>query len=692
MWVTPLLVLAVGLLATAAVAWFLGRTLIAYRRADLQEEAANTREAIEKRIDTYAALLRATAAMFSTGLPVDHDSFRRYARAIDLGDQYPGTLGIGFSLRITPEEVPGVEADIRRTIPSFRIWPPGPRDEYHTIPFLEPLDERNLRAVGYDMFTDERRRAAMERARDTGLPASTAPLRLVQESDDDPAPQPGLVIYAPVYRADPQTVEQRREQLVGFAYAPLRAGDLLAGVLGPGHMPMEIYDGDPDAGGSLLVRGPHPPITRSGELLTHPINVAGRPWTLRFGSPPDLPFVWPYTLAVAGTGAGISLLLFALTRSEARARDAAERTAEDLRASRAALAASEERFRVALKNAPIVVLNIGPDLRVRWVSDLPGGAGPETVVGRPIAELVPPEDAAAALAPLEEALRTGAGSRFEFSLSARGGARTYDVTVEPLRGPRGEVTGLTAAAVDISGRKQAERDLARHARELARSNAELEDFAYVASHDLKEPLRGMANYARFVLEDSGHRLPAEDTARLESITRLSQRLYELLDSLLEYSRVGRGELALAPVDFNRVAAEVLESLRPRLEEEGVAVELRPLPTIRCDAVRAGQVLSNLVVNALKYNDKPRKHVEIGAVGNGRSTVLFVRDNGIGIAPRHHESIFKMFRRLHPRDRYGGGSGAGLAIVQKIVQRHGGRVWVESTPGEGSVFYFTLGHG
>lgn len=166
----------------------------------------------------------------------------------------------------------------------------------------------------------------------------------------------------------------------------------------------------------------------------------------------------------------------------------------------------------------------------------------------------------------------------------------------------------------------------------------------------------------------------------------------LIDSLLHFSRVGRVELSTRPTDLNELVRAALESLQITLREEKVEIRVpRPLPTVRCDRVRVGEVFHNLITNAIKYNDKPAKWVEVGCQeAAGRPTVFHVRDNGIGIPQKHHEAIFRIFKRLHGRDKYGGGTGAGLTIVKKIVARHGGRIWVESRPGEGTTFYFTLG--
>jgi light-regulated signal transduction histidine kinase (bacteriophytochrome) len=247
-------------------------------------------------------------------------------------------------------------------------------------------------------------------------------------------------------------------------------------------------------------------------------------------------------------------------------------------------------------------------------------------------------------------------------------------------------------------------ELSRLSRALARSNTELEAFSGTVGHDLKEPLRGIQQYTSFFLEDHGDSLDPESREQLQSVTWLARRTQGMLEDLFDYSRLGRLELAWGEADMQEVVEEVLATLSARLEEGRVEVRLpRRLPRVACDAVRMRQVWANLVSNAAKYQAAEPHWVELGFLGpgeprpgaadrSGAPYVFFVRDPGIGIPPQFHEAIFEMFRRLHPAQAFGGGSGAGLAIARRLVRLHGGDLWVDSAPGQGSTFYFTLGRG
>jgi PAS domain S-box-containing protein len=274
-----------------------------------------------------------------------------------------------------------------------------------------------------------------------------------------------------------------------------------------------------------------------------------------------------------------------------------------------------------------------------------------------------------------------------------------------VSGTRDEDSGrLSIIVTDLTVQKRSEameraeaearahREMAeRRAVELARSNADLESFAYAASHDLKEPVRGIANYAQFLLSDYREQIDDEGRAKLQTIVRLCMRMHGMLDALLECSRAGRTQLHRGPVCMKEVVREALDSIDTLVKEHAGEIRVQSDECrVLCDRDRLGQVITNLVSNGLKYNSSDTKTIEIGwhPPKDGMVT-CFVRDNGIGIEPRLQERIFGLFRRLHARDAFGGGTGVGLSLVKTIIEQHGGRVWVESEKGAGSTFYVTV---
>lgn len=230
--------------------------------------------------------------------------------------------------------------------------------------------------------------------------------------------------------------------------------------------------------------------------------------------------------------------------------------------------------------------------------------------------------------------------------------------------------------------------------ELQRSNEELDSFAYVASHDLKEPLRGIYNYSYLLLEDYEDSLDEDGSRKLNMLMTLTKRMEKLIDALLHYSRLGRKDLIIETIDIEKTILQGIKPLLDVSQEEKFDVKIvTKIPPIEGDKILVEELLMNLITNGLKYNNNVAKLIEIGCLTNpsiSYQPILYVSDNGIGIQDQHRDIIFHIFKRLHTQKQFQGGTGAGLTIVKKIVDRHGGKIWIESTYGEGSTFYFTLG--
>jgi PAS domain S-box-containing protein len=241
---------------------------------------------------------------------------------------------------------------------------------------------------------------------------------------------------------------------------------------------------------------------------------------------------------------------------------------------------------------------------------------------------------------------------------------------------------------DITDRKKAEAALHEAHEELKRSNAELEQFAYVASHDLQEPLRMVASYTQLLARRYDERLDSDAREFMSYIVDGASRMKQLIEDLLAYSRVGTRGIAFANVSAEGALRRALFNLRGGLEEAGAAVTHDPMPTLPADEVQLGQLFQNLIGNALKFRSQANPKIHIVVTESAPEYTFEVRDNGIGIEPQYFERIFMVFQRLHNKGEYPG-TGIGLAICKKVVERHGGRIWVESRPGEGSSFFFTL---
>jgi PAS domain S-box-containing protein len=261
--------------------------------------------------------------------------------------------------------------------------------------------------------------------------------------------------------------------------------------------------------------------------------------------------------------------------------------------------------------------------------------------------------------------------------------------VHPWHDAGGRVAGILVFSEDITHRKQAEQERERLISELQRSNAELQQFAYVSSHDLQEPIRMVTSYVQLLQKRYRGKLDEKAEMYISFIVEAAHRMSSLINDLLALSRVGRRERMLMPVETELVVKEALDNLRVAIEESGAQITKELLPAVMGDALQLLQLFQNLIGNAIKYRKKdepPRVHI---TVERKEDQWLFgIHDNGIGIDPQYHDKIFVIFQRLHQREEYPG-TGIGLAICQKIVENHGGKIWVESKTGAGSSFYFSL---
>ncbi|PYP70949.1 MAG: hypothetical protein DMD36_05105 [Gemmatimonadetes bacterium] len=370
----------------------------------------------------------------------------------------------------------------------------------------------------------------------------------------------------------------------------------------------------------------------------------------------------------------------------------ARKRAEPLRSRRrsaleTASPPGEARFRAMVESVPhgvVMVDGSGEIVFVNRQTERLFGYAREALLGQPIERIVPtrfrerhPEFRATYFAD-PQARAMGAG-RDLFGRRKDGTEIPVEIGLNPIETDEGLF--VLASVVDISARKRAEE-------ELRRSNEELERFAYVASHDLQEPLRTVTSYVQLLARRYRDKLDADAGEFIEFAVQGAMRMQRLIEDLLAFSRVGTRAAALVPTDANAALDAALENLKAAAGEAGATLTRGPLPTVLADPVQLGQLFTNLVGNAVKFRGTEPPRVQIGAERDGTQWVFRVRDNGIGIDPQYFERIFVIFQRLHGRNEYPG-TGIGLAVCRKIVERHGGRIWVESEEGGGATFSFTL---
>ncbi|OHC74618.1 MAG: hypothetical protein A3G18_00900 [Rhodospirillales bacterium RIFCSPLOWO2_12_FULL_58_28] len=576
---TAWVVLLLSLMLTG-VAWYVSSYFVVQRANDhFLFEAANVRSIISKRMMEYEVILRGALGLFIASDNVTRAEWRTYVGNLDIERIFPGVQGIGFSLFINRQDKDAHIAAIRAEgFPDYAVFPEGDREIYTSIIYLEPFNERNRRAFGYDMFSEPVRRAAMQRACDAGNMAVSGKVKLVQETAIDV--QHGFLMYLPLYHKNVpvETVEQRRAALQGFVYSPFRIKDLMRGILGFGASPVgfEIFDGDAMTDETLIYSSHesgrvHP----SGHALSqnNPLLIGGHRWTLHIYDLPDridrggavLPAI------VAGGGIIVDLLLFYIITS-----------------------ISTRRREIA--------------------------------------------------------------------------AMAWEMTKE-LR--------------------ESHKIIDNKANALENVNAELRQFAYVASHDLQEPLRMVAGYVELLRRRYQDKLDGDADEFIRFAVEGATRMKNIIDDLLNLSRIDNRPHEWTIMDMNEAVNAALINVDRSIREADAAIIVGKLPTMAADGGLLTQVFQNLIENAVKYRHPDRRpEIHIGAAQEGTDWIFSVRDNGIGFEQEYADRVFIAFQRLHGRSKYQG-TGIGLAICKKIIERHGGHIRVDSEPGTGSTFRFSI---
>lgn len=687
----------IALLVTGLLVASAASAIRRQERSTFDNEVARTLDAVDQRIRTTTSLLRGAAGLFNAHEQVDARAFRAYVDTLDLRERYPGILGIGFTRHVPAAAVAQFEARVRASgMPEFRVWPAHPRDEYHSIEFLEPMDERNSAAIGYDMYTDPVRRAAMNAAREQGDITASGKVTLVQEIDEHK--QSGFLLYMPVLAAtrNEQAHAPRSRPLHGFVYSPLRMDDLLEGVRGTGAtlVDYEMFDGT-QADPAALLR-----TTRVAAAEQVPrfsadrvIDVAGRPWLVRFHSRAEqhaLSQGWlvPW-LALAAFAS--SLLLARLSWSQVSARSAAESAALEQRDLANALHQEREWLRGTLTSIGdgVVVVDAGERVvLMNPVAERLTGWSHAEAEGRPIDEVVRVN------IPSDEGLNTGSllGDQAsgevvqgEVMLHEREGTlRPIDHSSAPIVDPSGTLAGAVVVMRDATERHRVEA-------ELRGNDRRKDEFLAILAHELRNPLAPICNSLELLRRQPGTELAEHARAVAERQARLMVRL---VDDLLDLSRISRGAIALQrqPLALTTVLDTAVESSRPLIEGRRHRLQLGPIdPELRIDGdcARLAQVFTNLLNNAATYTE-PGGEIRIAARREADQIAISVRDNGMGIDPATVPHLFDMFVQAERSLERSGGLGIGLTLVRQLLQMHGGSVEVNSAGrGTGSEFVVRL---
>jgi PAS domain S-box-containing protein len=675
--------------------------------AQFHNAVGNLASLVKLRLTGFDIPLRGGASLFAALKWPSPEHWRNYTDGLALQARFPSLTGLGFAAYADPERLARLQLLVRDSGNGrFSVYPHGRRPQYGAIVYLEPRTPENLLAVGFDIYSEPVRQAAMRAAMDSGQSRLSGKVHLVQDSGK---PVPGLLLYSPVYDTamPPADLAERRQTLKGWVYAPFRVETMLQSAIAParGSARMRVVDVTDPAQVVLYADGDIGTVNTFTHSLQ--LSVYGRSWRFDFFSGPEAAaapqLVALNKLLVAGIGA--SLLLFALAWMLASTEARAQRLARDMTNS---YRRSEQRFRNAMQYSAIGKALL--DSQGRIVESNPAFAG---IVGRAAGDLVDVplsrllddrEDDPMHTSQLASGL-DGSGDVVRTTRLLRrhdGELRTVQLTFAPVPNEPGNDVVRLVQVDDVTERMRAEAAVqalnrtlearvAARTRELSEANRELESFAYSVSHDLRAPLRAIEGFSRILGERHAAGLDATGRDYLERVRKATARMAELIDALLKLSRIGRSGLNVTDVDLSELAAEVGASLADAEPDRHVALHVQPGMLVRGDRALLLTLLDNLMGNAWKFTrDQASPRVEVGMERDDAGTAsFFVRDNGAGFDEEYSGKLFRPFQRLHTQDEFPG-HGIGLASVKRIIERHGGQVEASGAPGQGATFRFSLG--
>ncbi|MEO6169729.1 MAG: CHASE domain-containing protein [Lysobacter sp.] len=672
-------------------------------RAMFASEAEEMADQLRQRMVNLELVSGGGISLFASVARPTPEQWAGYVDAMELTHRFPAVAGLGFTGYLRQSRVQDLQEEWANAgWGALQVRPQSGRERLAVVLYLEPKSVANKAVIGFDMYSEPVRRAAMEAAMDTGEPRLSGAVPLVQGAGRH-ASDIGLLLYRPIYRHGerPSTVEARREAIIGWVYVPFWIDDFVNEVLGRTQVNFRIDDLTDGAPKRL---GSWGPAAEDSPAFTHVVEFDnyGRRWRVAFDSPP-IAVAAPSLRGlqnILALGLFASLLMYAIAwmmaRTESRAQSIARRLTEEYRHS-------EERFRTAMEYSAIGKALLDGEGRIVQTNGAFGtivGVAPVHLEGRRFDELFEAEaEGKSAHSPPHSA--DGDGIRRETRRLHREGGepRHVQLTYAPMPGgaDMDDVVGLVQVE-DVTARIRAEARVralnrtlearvALRTRELSHANHELEAFAYSVSHDLRAPLRAIDGFSRVLVERYGDALDESGRDYLGRVRKAAGRMGELIDALLKMSRVSRGGFKNERVDLSRMAEEIIEELRAGDPERSTSVETVVGKGLSAegDTALLRNLLGNLLGNAWKFT-RNREHALI-EFGQADGT-FFVRDNGAGFPQDYVHKLFRPFQRLHAQEDFDG-HGVGLASAKRVVERHGGVISAEGAEEGGATFRFTL---
>ncbi|WP_312842036.1 CHASE domain-containing protein [Stutzerimonas nitrititolerans] len=651
--------------------------------------------AIEQRLIDHEQILFGAAGLFAASGEVSRAQWRAYVERQQLADRYPGIQGVGFSKVVRASERDAHEQSIRAEgFTDYRIQPEGERPVYMPIVYLEPFNDRNRAAFGYDMYAEPVRHQAMRQAASTGKSRISGKVVLRQETHGKV--QAGVLIYVPLYHpAMPlETAEQRMNALLGFAYSPYRMDDLMEGILGAAdlNLSLRIYSGPTQQAEQLLFASKEHAPGDAAHSQDVQLSIYGGTWTLHMESLPAFESGFSANEGlVAILGAGISLLLFFLISSLAfrqrRAEILAGQMTERIRENKRALQLSEERLSLALKgsNDGLWDLNLAADTfyaSPRTWHMLGYQPGELRLSTRLWEQVLVAEDLPRTRAQLAQTMLSRL-DQFTSELRFRHkDGRTVPVLVRGYiqRDAQGQPLRISGTSMDLTEHKRIEQMK--------------NDFVSTVSHELRTPLTSISGALGLINGGALGEVPPAMQQMLEIAHRNSQRLGHLINDLLDMEKIAAGKMSfdMHEHSLRQLLEEALASNQAFAAQLGVNCVLREAVDVQIwvDASRLQQVLGNFLSNAIKYTPEGGEVSLHCSVPDATHVRISVTDQGPGIAAEFRARVFEKFAQADASDsRQKGGTGLGLAITKEFIERMGGKVGFDTAEGQGTTFWCEL---
>ncbi|MBA1185736.1 CHASE domain-containing protein [Stutzerimonas nitrititolerans] len=651
--------------------------------------------AIEQRLIDHEQILFGAAGLFAASGEVSRAQWRAYVERQQLADRYPGIQGVGFSKVVRASEREAHEQSIRAEgFADYRIQPEGERPVYMPIVYLEPFNDRNRAAFGYDMYAEPVRHQAMRQAASTGKSRISGKVILRQETHGKV--QAGMLIYVPLYHpAMPlETAEQRMDALLGFAYSPYRMDDLMGGILGAAdlNLSLRIYSGPTQQAEQLLFASKEHAPGDAAHSQDVQLNIYGGTWTLHMESLPAFEAGFSANEGlVAILGAGISLLLFFLISSLAfrqrRAEILAGQMTERIRENKRALQLSEERLSLALKgsNDGLWDLNLAADTfyaSPRTWHMLGYQPGELQLSTRLWEQVLVAEDLPRTRAQLAQTMLSRL-DQFTSELRFRHkDGRTVPVLVRGYiqRDAQGQPLRISGTSMDLTEHKRIEQMK--------------NDFVSTVSHELRTPLTSISGALGLINGGALGKVPPAMQQMLDIAHRNSQRLGHLINDLLDMEKIAAGKMSfdMHEHSLHQLLEEALASNQAFAAQLGVNCVLREAVDVQVwvDASRLQQVLGNFLSNAIKYTPEGGEVSLHCSVPDATHVRISVTDQGPGIAAEFRARVFEKFAQADASDsRQKGGTGLGLAITKEFIERMGGTVGFDTAEGQGTTFWCEL---